>query len=182
MWQLGPAGSPDTLHRCLCRQPSPSSQAADSLHSPQLGVLGGHHQPRPGPRHQVQHAVLGRARLLVAALVHGEGLGHHERAVHAGVQRAQLLQLLDAAGGGEEPHLAQVSAELHVTPLFTLRLANPAWLVAGGGCEVETRTGSRTCGSQAPAVLPHHTWSALTLSILLSLHPPQFELEYGLYF
>ena len=97
-------------------RPSPSSLAgADSLHSPQLGVLGGHHQPRPGPRHQVQHAVLGRARLLVAALVHGEGLGHHERAVHAGVQRAQLLQLLDAAGGGEEAHLAQVSAELHVT-------------------------------------------------------------------
>ena len=167
----------------MSRQPGPAARPADSLLSPQLGVLGGHHQPRPGPRHQVHHAVLGRARLLVAALVHGEGLGHHERAVHAGVQRAQLLQLLDAAGGGEQAHLAQVPGELHVTP----RCSHSHWPVrrlagGGGGCEVETRTGYRyrICGSQA--VLPHHTWSARAPSILLSLYTRSSTICTGIWF
>ena len=63
-----------------------------------------------GLPHEAEDALLGTDGLLVATFVHGEGLGDHQSSVHPGVHRPQLLQLLDAARGGQQLHLAQISA------------------------------------------------------------------------
>ena len=59
---------------------------------------------------EAEDALLAGDGLLVAALVHGEGLSDHQRPVHPGVDCLQLLQLLDAARRGQQLHLAQISA------------------------------------------------------------------------
>ena len=78
--------------------------------SPEVIVLRGDHEVLGAVPDEAEDALLAGDGLPVAALVHGEGLGDHQRPVHSGVYRPQLLQLLDAARRGQQLHLAQISA------------------------------------------------------------------------
>ena len=78
--------------------------------SPEVIVLRGDHEVVGAVPHEAEDALLAADGLLVATLVHGEGLGDHQGPVHPGVHCPQLLQLLDAARGGQQLHLAQISA------------------------------------------------------------------------
>ena len=61
---------------------------------PEIIVLRGDHEVPAALPHEAKDALLAADGLLVAALVDGEGLGDHQRSVHTGVDRPQLLQLL----------------------------------------------------------------------------------------
>ena len=82
--------------------------------SPEIIVLRGDHEVPVGLPHEAEDALLAADGLLVAALVHRECLGDHQGPVHPGVHCPQLLQLLDATRGGQQLHLAQISAVIQL--------------------------------------------------------------------
>lgn len=183
MWQLGPAGSPDTLHRCLCPA-SPAQQPGLLTHCSHLSSVSWVATTSRAPARVTRSTTQSWAERasLWPHLYTGKVLVTMSAPYTPGSSaRSSSSSLMQQAVVSRRTSPRYLQSYMLHRAVHT-HTGQSGLAGGGGGCEVETRTGYRyrICGSQA--VLPHHTWSARAPSILLSLYTRSSTICTGIWF